>query len=56
VKDSESGCRLWLEALETRLVPSGSDWSMYNFETAGSRDNVAEHILGPSNVGGPVSP
>src|SRR5262249_52450010 len=37
---------------ETRLVPSGNDWSMYNFDAAGSRDNTAEHTLGPNNVGG----
>jgi uncharacterized protein (TIGR03118 family) len=43
--------RLCLEDLENRLVPSGSNWSMYNFDSKGSRDNIAEHILSPSNVG-----
>ncbi len=43
--------RLRLETLEARLVPSGSDWSQYNFDAAGTRNNVAEHILSPSNVG-----
>src|SRR5262245_2378423 len=41
-----------LEALETRLVPSSGDWSMYNFDVAGTRDNTAEKILSPANVGG----
>jgi uncharacterized protein (TIGR03118 family) len=40
-----------LETLEDRLVPSGN-WSMYNFDPAGTRDNTAEHILSPGNVGG----
>src|SRR5262249_22295474 len=44
--------RLCLEALEGRLVPSGNNWSMYNFDAAGTRDNRAEHILSPDNVGG----
>src|SRR5262249_15978496 len=44
--------RLCLEALEDRLVPSGNNWSMYNFDAAGTRDNRAEHILSPDNVGG----
>ncbi len=40
-----------LETLEDRLVPSGSDWSMYNFDAAGTRDNTAEHMLSSKNVG-----
>src|SRR5262249_7683241 len=41
-----------VEALEGRLVPSGNDWSMYNYDIAGTRNNTAEHILSPGNVGG----
>ncbi len=40
-----------LETLEDRLVPSGNNWSQYNFDAAGTRNNTAEHILNPSNVG-----
>src|SRR5690242_18120318 len=40
-----------LETLEDRLVPSGNNWSQYNFDAAGTRNNTAEHTLGPSNVG-----
>jgi uncharacterized protein (TIGR03118 family) len=43
--------QLYLETLERRLVPSAGDWAMYNFNAKGSRDNVAEHILSPKNVG-----
>jgi uncharacterized protein (TIGR03118 family) len=39
-----------LETLENRIVPSGSNWSEYNYNAAGTRDNTAEHILSPSNV------
>src|SRR6516164_4400998 len=47
-----SAVRPFLEALEGRVVPSGNDWSMYNFDPAGTRDNTAEHILSPNNVSG----
>ncbi len=40
-----------LETLEDRLVPSGNNWSQYNFDAAGTRNNTAEHILSPGNVG-----
>jgi uncharacterized protein (TIGR03118 family) len=40
-----------LETLEDRVVPSGSNWSQYNFDAAGTRNNTAEHMLSPSNVG-----
>ena len=40
-----------LEVLEARVVPSASDWSMYNFDAAGTRNNTAEHQLSISNVG-----
>jgi uncharacterized protein (TIGR03118 family) len=43
--------RLCLETLESRLVPSANDWAMPNYSPAGTRDNTAEHILGPNNVG-----
>jgi uncharacterized protein (TIGR03118 family) len=48
---SQRRVRPCLETLEDRLVPSGSNWSMYNFDAAGTRDNTAEHILSPSNAG-----
>src|SRR5262249_31517740 len=41
-----------LEALEPRVVRSAGDWTMYNFDPAGTRDNTAEKILSPTNVGG----
>jgi uncharacterized protein (TIGR03118 family) len=41
-----------VEALETRVVLSAGDWSMYNYDIAGTRDNTAEHTLSPRNVGG----
>jgi uncharacterized protein (TIGR03118 family) len=44
--------RPYLEVLEARVVPSGSDWSMYNYSISGTRDNTAEHTLSPSSVGG----
>jgi len=47
-----SAVRPFLEALEGRVVPSGNDWSMYNFDPAGTRDNTAEHILSPNSVSG----
>jgi|GEM_PF-3469757 len=39
------------ESLEARVVLSSGDWSMYNFDIAGTRDNTAEKTLSPSNVG-----
>ncbi len=39
-----------LETLENRIVPSGSNWTEYNYNAAGTRDNTAEHILNPNNV------
>jgi hypothetical protein len=44
--------RMSLETLETRLVPAGNNWSEYNYDGLGSRDNTAEHTLSPDNVGG----
>src|SRR5262249_38712919 len=41
-----------LELLEDRVVPSSGDWSMYNFDAAGTRDNTAETTLSPGNVSG----
>src|SRR5262249_6171720 len=43
--------RLELETLEVRVVPSANDWAMYNHDASGLRDNTAERILSPSNVG-----
>jgi uncharacterized protein (TIGR03118 family) len=39
-----------LEALEIRVVPSASDWAMYNYDIAGTRNNTAEHTLNTNNV------
>ncbi|MHB1423689.1 MAG: TIGR03118 family protein [Gemmataceae bacterium] len=39
-----------LETLEDRVVPSGANWSEYNYNASGTRDNTAEHRLSPSNV------
>jgi polyvinyl alcohol dehydrogenase (cytochrome) len=49
----------WIEILEDRTVPSGvdvvpgdpQDWPMYNHDAAGTRYNVAEHLLSPDTVG-----
>jgi polyvinyl alcohol dehydrogenase (cytochrome) len=55
-----ASCRLRLEALEDRLVPSAvdvvpgdpKDWPMYNHDPSGSRYNSAETRLRPDNVSG----
>ena len=40
------------EVLEVRVVPSSGDWSMYNLDPAGTRDNTAESTLSADNVSG----
>ncbi|MBV8557901.1 MAG: PQQ-binding-like beta-propeller repeat protein, partial [Planctomycetaceae bacterium] len=40
------------EVLEGRITPSGSNWSEYNYDASGTRDNTAETTLSSSNVSG----
>ena len=40
-----------LESLERRECLNGSNWSMYNYDSRGSRNNITEHQLSASNVG-----